>query len=135
MVADKSAIRGRRVKTSRRGRMMVGAVWIAPCVTWLLLGLFSGWRLPGRSFLLITRLCPTIISAIIFSSIGSPPMPLFFPSFSKHFFTVKIFHHAIIDETGMYWPVGVEHDGLRRKREGEDAGKEGAGDTDLRPEL
>jgi hypothetical protein len=62
-------------------------------------------------------------------------MPLFFPSFSKHFFTVKIFHHAIIDEAGMYWPVGVEHDGLRRKREGEDAGKEGAGDTDLRPEL
>jgi hypothetical protein len=51
------------------------------------------------------------------------------------FFTVKIFHHAIIDETGMYWPVGVEHDGLRRKREGEDTGKEGAGDTDLRPEL
>jgi hypothetical protein len=58
-------------------------------------------------------------------------MGLFFPSFSKHFFTVKTFHNEIIDETGMYWPVGFEHDGLCRQREGKDAGKEGAGDKDL----
>jgi len=35
----------------------------------------------------------------------------------------------------MYWPVGVEHDGLRWQHEGEDACKEGACDTDLRSEL
>jgi len=51
------------------------------------------------------------------------------------FFTVKIFHHAIIDETGMYWPVGIEHDSLCRQREEQDGSKEGAGDADLRPEL
>jgi hypothetical protein len=60
---------------------------------------------------------------------------LFFPNFSKHFFTIKNFHNAIIDETGMYWPVGVQHDGLCRQREEQDGGKEDAGDTDLRPEL
>jgi len=58
---------------------------------------------------------------------------LFFPSFSKHFFTAKFFHNEIIDETGMYWPVGTEHDGLRRQREGQDDGKEGA--ADMLPEL
>jgi hypothetical protein len=60
---------------------------------------------------------------------------LFFPSFSKHFFTIKTFHNAIIDETGMYWPVGVQHNGLCRQREEQDGSKEGAGDTDLRPGL
>ena len=68
-------------------------------------------------------------------------MALFFPSFSKHFFTAKFFHNEIIDETGMYWPVGTEHDGLRRQREEQDDGKEGAADllpelpASLRPEL
>lgn len=54
---------------------------------------------------------------------------------SKHFFTVKIVHNEIIDETGMYWPVGIEHDGLCRQREEQECSKEGAGDADLRPEL
>jgi hypothetical protein len=35
----------------------------------------------------------------------------------------------------MYWAVDVEHNGLCRQREGKDTGKEGTGDTDLRPEL
>jgi hypothetical protein len=35
----------------------------------------------------------------------------------------------------MYWPVGIEHDGLCRQREDEDTKKEGADDTDLWPEL
>jgi hypothetical protein len=60
---------------------------------------------------------------------------LFFPSFSKHFFTIKNIHNAIIDETGMYWPVSIEHNGLCWQREEQDGGKEGAGDADLRPEL
>jgi hypothetical protein len=60
---------------------------------------------------------------------------LFYPDFSKHFFTVKSTHNAIIDETGMYWPVGFQHDGLCRQREEQDGGKEGAGDADLLPEL
>jgi hypothetical protein len=58
---------------------------------------------------------------------------LFFPSFSKHFFTAKFFHNEIIDESGMYWPVGIEHDSLRRQREEQDDGKEGT--ADLLPEL
>lgn len=68
-------------------------------------------------------------------------MALFFPSFSKHFFTAKFFHNEIIDETGMYWPVGIQHDSLRRQREEQDDGKEGAADllpelpASLRPEL
>jgi hypothetical protein len=60
---------------------------------------------------------------------------LFIPGFSKHFFTIKNFHNAIIDETGMYWPVSIEHDGLCRQREEQDGGKKGAGDADLWPEL
>jgi hypothetical protein len=60
-------------------------------------------------------------------------MSCFFLSFSKHFFTVKIFHNEIIDEHGAYWPVGDQHDSLCRQREAEDDGKEGAGYTDLRP--
>jgi hypothetical protein len=47
----------------------------------------------------------------------------------------KLFANAIIDETGMYWPVGIEHDGLCRQRKEQDGGKEGAGDADLWPEL
>jgi hypothetical protein len=41
----------------------------------------------------------------------------------------------------MYWPVGTEHDSLRRQREEQDDGKEGAADllpelpASLRPEL
>jgi hypothetical protein len=60
-------------------------------------------------------------------------MSLSFPSFSKPFFTVKTIHNAIIDETGIYWPVGDQHDGLCRQREAEDGGKERADDADLRP--
>jgi len=60
---------------------------------------------------------------------------LLFPNFSKHFFTNKNFHNAIIDETGMCWPVSIEHDCLCRQREEQDGGKEDAGITDLRPEL
>jgi len=59
----------------------------------------------------------------IFSFLGS----------ANIFFTVKIVHNEIIDENGIYWPVGVEHDGLCRQREEQDGGKEGA--ADLRPEL
>jgi hypothetical protein len=70
---------------------------------------------------------------IIFNSIGNRPMFLPFLSFSKSFFTIKSFHNAIIDETGIYWPVGDQHDDFCRQREAEDSGKEGAGDADLRP--
>jgi hypothetical protein len=52
---------------------------------------------------------------------------------ANNIFIVKIFHHAIIDETGIYWPVGVEHDSLRRQREAKDGGKERTDDADLRP--
>ena len=62
-------------------------------------------------------------------------MALFFPSFSKHFFTAKFFHNEIIDETGMYWLVGAQHNGLCRQREEQDSGEESAGDTDLWAEL
>ena len=54
---------------------------------------------------------------------------------SKHFFNVKTFHNEIIRETGMYWPVGIEHDGLCRQRKEQDSGKESAGDTNLWPKL
>ena len=62
-------------------------------------------------------------------------MSFFFPSFSKPFFTVKIFHNAIIDESGIYWPVGDQRDGFCRQWETEDSGKEGTDDADLRPKL
>jgi hypothetical protein len=62
-------------------------------------------------------------------------MALFFPDFSKHFFTVKTFHHEIIDEYGACWLAVARHNGLCRQREGEGAEKKGADDTDLRPEL
>jgi hypothetical protein len=55
-------------------------------------------------------------------------------NFGNHFFTVKTFHNEIIDEYSAYWPVGIEHDGLRRQRETQD-GKEGTDDANLRPEL
>jgi hypothetical protein len=47
-VADKSAIRVKRVKVNRRERTAAAVVWIALCVAWLLLSLSSGGRLPGR---------------------------------------------------------------------------------------
>jgi hypothetical protein len=84
---------------------------------------------------LITRLCPIIISAIIFNRFGSRLAALFFPNFSKHFLTIKTIHNAIIDETGMYGPVGIQHNDLCRQREEQDGGKESAGNADLRPEL
>jgi hypothetical protein len=68
---------------------------------------------------------------IIFNSIGSRPMFLPFLSFSKSFFTIKSFHNAIIDETGIYWPAGNQFYGFCRQRKAEDCGKEGAGDADL----
>jgi hypothetical protein len=66
--------------------MAAAVVWIALCVAWLLLSLSSGGTLPGRQLLLITRLCPIIISAIIFSNTGSRPMALFFPDLQQTFF-------------------------------------------------
>jgi hypothetical protein len=59
-----------------------------------------------------------------------------FPYFlvsANHFFIVKFFHNAIIDETGIYWPAGNQRDGFCRQREAEDGSEEGAGDADLLP--
>jgi hypothetical protein len=59
----------------------------------------------------------------------------FLVSAIKHFFTVKTFYNEIIDEYRGNWPVVAWHNGLCRQREGKGAEKEGADDTDLRPEL
>jgi hypothetical protein len=50
----------------------------------------------------------------------------YFLVFSKHFFIVKIIHHAIIDESGIYLPVGDQHNDFCRQREAEDGSTEGA---------
>jgi hypothetical protein len=52
---------------------------------------------------------------------------------ANYFFIVKSIHNAIIDETGIYWPAGDQHDGLCRQRKAEDGGKEGADYADLLP--
>jgi hypothetical protein len=70
----------------------------------------------------------------MFDLIGSHLLLSFF-HMDRNIFSFKTFDNEIIDETGVYRPVGVEYDSLRRQREWEDACKEGACDTDLRSEL